>query len=104
MTDQERRRTDKLKRGMKINFKLKDGGWFEGIVTRRTGKATGKYRDYWEVQDSSTDEVKEYNIENDWCKGAQTARYKSTRYKHTRDATPLTSEMDWRAVRRSRLI
>ena len=53
------------KKGAEIMFKLKDGPWDEGTIIRRTGKATGKYKDYWEVLCHSSGEKKEFNIVED---------------------------------------
>ena len=52
-----------LKRGMKIEFKA-DGKWYSGEVVRRTGKSTGKFKDYWEIRTES-DGVIELNMRED---------------------------------------
>ena len=54
-----------LKKGMKIIFKRNDGDWEEGEVVRRSGKATGKYKDYWYVNSQKTGEVEEFNVVTD---------------------------------------
>ena len=54
-----------LKKGTKIIFKPLNGSWDEGTIVRRTGKATGKYKDYWEIQSEKSGERKEYNIVSD---------------------------------------
>ena len=57
---------NKLRKGLQINFKTKDNHWHQGEVVRRTGKATGKYRDCWEIKDCCTDQVNEFDINKDW--------------------------------------
>ena len=52
-----------LKKGMKIMFKRDDGDWEEGEVVRRSGKTTGKYKDYWYVNSQKIGEVEELNVE-----------------------------------------
>ena len=60
----------KLLRGQQVEFETKDGVHVYGEMMRRTGKATGKYRDYWETKDRATGNIKEYDTKKDfiWLK------------------------------------
>ena len=55
-----------MKKGLQIVYKKNDGSWEQGIVNRRTGKATGKYKNCWEVLDKGTGNLVEFDVENDW--------------------------------------
>ena len=56
----------RFSRGSEIAFKLKGGDWEEGVVMKRSGKATGKYKDYWYINCGKTGEIKEFNVADDW--------------------------------------
>ena len=50
---------NRLKKGAHIEFQLEDGTWETGKVVRRSGKATGMYKDYWYVQNLNNGEIEE---------------------------------------------
>ena len=54
-----------LKKGMKIDMKTKEGDWKIGEVMNRTGKATGKYKHFWDIRNISNDEILEYDMKSD---------------------------------------
>ena len=56
----------KMKKGMRIEFEKADGDVKLGTVLKRSGKATGKYRNYWYIQNENTGQTEEYDIINDW--------------------------------------
>lgn len=56
----------KLRVGENVEYKTSDGEWHKGKVIRRTGKATGKYKNFWEVAEAGTQLKTEYDTENDW--------------------------------------
>ena len=49
---------------MKYKIIDKEGNDFAGEIIRRTGKATGKFRDFWEVKNLETSIVKEFDMKN----------------------------------------
>lgn len=55
-----------LKRNMGIKYAMSDnpGEWLTGRVVRRTGKASGKYKNFWEVETENGTKV-EIDFEND---------------------------------------
>ena len=57
----------KLKRGIKIKFQDDQGNWNSGEVLKRSGKATGQYKDFWYIKEKNSDEVTEYDTRN-WKK------------------------------------
>lgn len=56
----------KLKKDMKIDFEVRDGQARSGIVVGRTGKASGKYKHFWNIKDCDSGVVKEFDTENDF--------------------------------------
>ena len=72
----------KLKKGMEITFKLVDGSEHQGKIIRRTGKATGKYRNFWEIENFANGEKEEYDTEEEWATWKQERRkYRKTQAK-----------------------
>ena len=57
---------NKIKKNMNLLFQTNNGSWCEGEVIRRTGKVTGKYKDFWYVKDKKTGEIVEWDTKNDW--------------------------------------
>ena len=55
----------KLKKGLAVQIEKKDGNWEDCTMIRRTGKATGKYKDYWYVKSLVSSETNEYDMKND---------------------------------------
>ena len=58
--------TQDIRKGFSIEFMMKDGTWKSGEVVRRTGKATGKYSNCWEVKDNESGDLVEFDVKNDW--------------------------------------
>ena len=58
------RKQGTLKKGLKYKFIDKEGNDFAGVIIRRTGKATGKFRDFWEIKILETSSVKEFDMKN----------------------------------------
>ena len=56
----------KIKKGLHVEFQKCNGDWEEGFVMNRTGKASGKYRDFWNVKNTNTGEIMEFDTVNDW--------------------------------------
>lgn len=55
-----------IKKGMLINMRPNGGGdWIIGQVLNRTGKATGKYKYFWNIRDIATDQISEYDMQDD---------------------------------------
>lgn len=46
----EKVKEEKKKKRMEICFKKKNDEWKEGCIINRTGKATGKYTKYWNIE------------------------------------------------------
>ena len=57
--------TPKLKRGLSIQFSKGEDKWIPGEVVRRTGKAGGKYGNFWEVKNLEDNSVEEFDMVND---------------------------------------
>ena len=84
-----------LKKGLEISYETKDGEAKRGVVWQRTGKATGKYRDYWSVIEEDTGETKEYDTVNDWKGWNAVDTYDKINQKVNHDAEILlTNEQD----------
>ena len=56
----------KLRKGLCVEFTKDSGEIACGTVLRRSGKATGKYRDFWAVMNNNTGQIEEYDVKNDW--------------------------------------
>ena len=54
-----------MKKGMQVRYRTSDGKMNEAVVVRRTGKATGKFKDCWCFQDKSTGQLHDFNIVDD---------------------------------------
>lgn len=63
--DDEVQSQNKLKKGMLIELRTVNGDWEKGEVLRRTGKATGRYKDYWEIKTIPDKVVKELDMVKD---------------------------------------
>ena len=57
----------KLRPGMTVEYELENGEKSTGYILQRTGKATGKYRHFWNVKNENNETV-EFDTENDWIK------------------------------------
>ena len=57
---------NRLKKGMNIRYQLKNGAQRKGKVIRRTGKATGIYKNCWEIENTPNNERVEYDTIKDW--------------------------------------
>ena len=55
-----------VKKGMSVEYRLQDGTTKSGVVVRRTGKASGKYRNCWEIDEDNNGQRIEYDTEKDW--------------------------------------
>ena len=53
----------KLKKGLVIDYEVADEPKQKGVLVKRTGKATGKYKNFWYVKNLSTGEVNEYDFD-----------------------------------------
>ena len=51
-----------VKKGLKIEYKDEENRWQKGQVVRRTGKSTGKYKDFWEIKNSASNELIELDM------------------------------------------
>ena len=54
-----------LKKGALVKLKMKDGDWKTVKIVRRTGKATGKYKNFWEVENEDNGSLVEIDMAND---------------------------------------
>ena len=84
---------NKLKKGMKIEFVNKNGEAKSGEVLRRTGKATGKYKDFWYIKENSG-EVIEYDTENDWETWKEIASEESEEFEECEEIHILDEETE----------
>ena len=61
-SDRPQGQQPRVRKGLRIEFKRKDGDWETGEVLRRSGKSTGKYKDHWYINCDKTGESEEFNI------------------------------------------
>ena len=65
-TQEDSENIGKWKKREKVGIETVDGVRHKGEIVRRTGKVTGKYKDFWVIKDEASGNLQEYDTKNDW--------------------------------------